>query len=193
MIANNRNVTNSNQKPRGKAEFIKPLNILKSKVGYGGLNDAILDKAQAVLENYSVDFRPMAELYLATMLRGIERARKPAAGEDGESLILGMLYPAMQLKANGGMFRYQLVTRVAVQLIQFLEALAVPDQDVIEIVLAFHVTMQTILKGRITGSGGKHGEDLRQALVAACLRYFEHHPDNRSGLTGWEAGERRPA
>jgi hypothetical protein len=42
-------------------------------------------------------------------------------------------------------------------------------------VLAFHTTMRTILMGRITGSGGSHGEDLMQALEAACLRFFERH------------------
>jgi hypothetical protein len=89
-----------NQKPRRKAEFIKPLNLLRSKAGYGGLDDEILNKAQALLENNSVDFLPMAEMYLAGMMRGIERAGNPAPGESEEVLIAGMLYPTMQLKAR---------------------------------------------------------------------------------------------
>src|SRR6185436_4324826 len=100
--------THFNQKPRRKAEFIKPLNILKSKVGYGGLGDDILSKAQVLLENNTVDFQPLAEMYLANMMRGIEHAKNPPKETDGEALIAGMLYPAMQLKANGGMFRYHL-------------------------------------------------------------------------------------
>jgi hypothetical protein len=171
-----------NQKPRRKAEFIKPINILKSKAGYGGLDEDILNKAQALLENNSVDFLPMAEMYLSSIMRGIERARNPAPGESEEVLITGMLYPTMQLKANGGMFRYPLVTRIANKLIQFLEVIAAPDKDAIEIVLAFHTTMRAVLMGRVIGSGGKHGDVLMQALEAACLRYFEHYPDNRSGM-----------
>ena len=80
------------------------------------------------------------------------------------------------------MFRYPLVTRIADKLIQFLEVIAAPDKDAIEIVLAFHTTMRAVLMGRVIGSGGKHGDELMQALEAACLRYFEHYPDNHSGM-----------
>lgn len=51
-------VTHFHQKPRRKAEFIKPINTLKAKVGYGDLNDDILIKAKAVLENNIVEFLP---------------------------------------------------------------------------------------------------------------------------------------
>ena len=176
------------EKPRRKAEFMKPLNHLKSKAGHGGLDEDILSKAQALLENNSVDFLPMAEMYLSGMMRGIERARNPAPGESEEVLITGMIYPAMQLKANGGMFRYLLVTRIANKLIQFLEVIAAPDKDAIEIVLAFHTTMRAVLMGRVIGSGGKHGDELMQALEAACLRYFEHYPDKRSGMPVPQSG-----
>jgi hypothetical protein len=164
------------QKPRRKAEFMTPLNLLRSKAGHGGLDEDILSKAQALLENASVDFQPLAEMYLATLMQGIEHAGDPAAGESEEVLITGMLYPAMQLKANGGMFSYPLVTRIADKLIQFLEVIDAPDKNAIEIVLAFQVTMQAVLTGRVTGSGGRHGDELVQALDAACQRYFEQYP-----------------
>jgi hypothetical protein len=181
MVAEKPEIGHFNQKPRRKAEFIKPLNLLKSKAGYGGLDEEILNKAQAVLENNSVDFQPLAEMYLSGMMRGIERARNPAPGESEEVLITGMIYPAMQLKAGGAMCGYPLVTRIADKLIQFLEVIAEPDKDALDIVLAFHTTMRAVLTGRVTGSGGKHGDELMQALEAACLRYFEHYPGNRSG------------
>ena len=169
-------------KKQRKAVFIKPLNTLRAKVGYGGLNDNILDKAQTVLENNSVDFLPMAEMYLSGMMQGIERAGNPAPGDDDETLIAGMSYPAMQLKANGGMFSYSLVSRIGDMLIQFLGVIAAPDKDAIEIVLAFHTTMRTILKSRISGLGGKHGDELKQALESACRRYFERDADKRCGV-----------
>jgi predicted DNA-binding ribbon-helix-helix protein len=164
-----------NQKPRRKAQFTRPLNTLRSKAGYGGLDEAILNKAEARLENNGVDFPPLAETYLAALMRVIVQARNPTPGENGETLIVGMLEPTIELKAGGAMCGYPLVTRIANKLIQFLEVIAEPDKDAIEIVLAFHTTMRTILMGRITGSGGSHGEDLMQALEAACLRFFERH------------------
>ena len=100
MAAGKPEVEHFNQKPRRKAEFMKPVNVLKSKAGYGGLDDEILNKAQALLENNSVDLLPMAEMYLSSMMRGIERARNPAPDKDGEILIAGMLYPGFGEKRN---------------------------------------------------------------------------------------------
>jgi hypothetical protein len=171
-----------NQVPRRKAEFIRPPNTLKAKVGSGGLSANILDKAQALLENNAVDFMPLAELYLGSLMRGVENARNVILVEDPEPLIAQILYPAMQLKANGGMFHYQLVTRAADKLIQFLEVIENPDEDALDIVIAFHSTIRAIVLGRITGDGGKHGQELIDALNEACVRYFEKHPDRRRDI-----------
>lgn len=175
-----------NQTPRRKAEFIKPLNTLKQKVGNGGLSDDILQKAQALLENNAVDFLPLAEMYLNSLMRGVEKCQKMYGTTDSESLIATMLYPAMQLKANGGMFHYQLVTKIADKLIQFLEVISEPDEDSIEIVLAFHTTMRAIIISKITGNGGRHGFELMQALDEACNRYFEmgHRTGSRDDMSG---------
>lgn len=167
-----------NQKPRRKAEFIKPPNILKAKVGTGGLSDEILDKAQELLENNTVDFLPLAEMYLDTMMKGIEIAKNASSSDNQEEVIAGILYPGMQLKANGGMFHYQLVTVISDKFIQFLEVVEEADIEVIEIALAFHTTIRAIVMGRIKGDGGAHGQDLMQALEDACMRYFEKYPEN---------------
>jgi hypothetical protein len=169
------------QKVRRKAEFITPPNTLKAKVGSGGLSEDILEKAQALLEHSAVDFTPLAELYLNTLMKGVEAARTSEQlidEKESELLIAGMLYPSMQLKANGGMFRYALVTTIADRLVQFLEVVETPDTDALEIVLAFHTTIRAIVMGRITGTGGRHGKELIDALDDACRRYFERHPEN---------------
>lgn len=173
MSDDRQNNPHYNQTPRRRAEFIKPPNVLKSKVGSGGLGDEILAKAQALLENNAVDFQPLAEMYLNALTRGIDKCRNPGRRDDPESLIAGMLYPSMQLKANGGMFHYPLVTVIADKLIQYLEVIEEPDDDALEIVLAFHTTIRAIIISKITGNGGRHGVELINALDAACNRYFE--------------------
>ncbi len=167
-----------NQQPLRKAEYIKPPNTLKAKVGSGGLSEQILEKAQALLENNSVDFQPLAEMYLGSMMKGIEQSNNPGPDADAESVIASMLYPAMQLKANGGMFHYPLVTMIADRLVQFLEVVEEADIDAVEIVLAFHTTIRAVVLGKITGTGGRHGEELVAALSEACMRYFEKYPEN---------------
>ena len=162
------------QRQRRKAEFIKPPNTIRSKVGTGGLSDDILDKAQQLLENNTVDFQPLAEMYLTTLMGGIEAAKNAGAKGDPEHIISTMLYPAMQLKANGGMFHFLLVTKIADKLIQFLEVIEYPDHESVEIVQAFHTTIRAVVLGKIKGDGGKHGADLLGALTEACMRYFQH-------------------
>lgn len=174
--------THFNQTPVRKAEFINPPNILKSKVGSGGLSQNILTKAQTLLENNTVDFRPLGEMYLDQLQEGVDQAavdlNRPEEERNGEKHIRLMLYPSMQLKANGGMFHYDLVTTIGDKLVQFLEVIERPDIEALEIVQAFHTTIRAVLLGKIQGSGGRYGAELVQALDDACHRYFEKFPDN---------------
>lgn len=163
------------QKPRRSAEFIKPPNMLKTKVGSGGLSDDILDKAEDLLESNTVDFQPLAEMYLVSLMKGIELAKEADLDDDQEYVISRMLYPGMQLKANGGMFHYPLVTRIADKLIQFLEVIERVDIEVVEIVMAFHTTIRAVVMGRVSGDGGRHGIELMRALNEACTRYFDKY------------------
>ncbi|MDB2682677.1 hypothetical protein N9Z27_00315 [Alphaproteobacteria bacterium] len=169
-----------NQTPRRRAEFITPPNLIKQKVGSGGLSDEIIDRAQALLESNTVDFLPLAEIYLNRMMNGIEVARAPSPHDDVEEMISAMLYPAMQLKANGTMFHYPLITTMADKLIQFLEVIREPDKKAVEITLAFHTTMKMVVQGRIQGEGGAHGYGLVRALDEACQKYFEKFSHNIS-------------
>jgi len=169
-----------NQERKRNAEYIKPPNTLKAKVGSGGLSEEILEKAQKLLENNAVDFQPLAEMYLVSLMRGIDAANNNQEDRDNERLIAGMLYPAMQLKANGGMFHYHLVTRIADKLVQFLEVVEEADIDAVEIVLAFHTTIRAVVVGKIQGDGGQHGQELIDALDHACMRYFEKYPENKN-------------
>ena len=162
-----------NQTPKRKAEFLNPPNYIKEKVGSGGISEEILEKAQKLLENNTVDFRPLADMYLSALMRGVDTAKDSQTTDDHEYLISLMLYPAMQLKANGGMFHFPLVSIIADRLIQFLEVIDEPDVESIEIVLAFHTTMRAVIHGGIKGDGGDQGGELLNALNAACIRYFE--------------------
>ncbi len=169
-----------NQPTRRKAEFVTLPNTLKAKVGGGGLSENILNKAQALLENNTTDFRPLGEMYLDALAKGMQGAKAITSdSEHTEEIITDMLYPAMQIKANGGMFHYPLVTTIADRLINFLEVIERADDDCLEIIQAFHTTLRAILVGQIKGDGGQRGRELDDALKDACFRYFEKHPGKR--------------
>ena len=127
------------QRQRRKAEYTNPPNIVRTKVGTGGLGDAILQKAQEILESNTTDFAPIAESYLSVLTQAIENAKLLVGFKgDHEPAISAMIYPAMQLKANGGMFHFNMITLLADKKVQFLEVIDAVDQDVIDLANAFN-------------------------------------------------------
>lgn len=165
------------QERKRNAEIITPPNVLKQKVGSGGLSPNILKKAQSLLEENTADFKPMAEMYLQSLHDGLEEARHADLEKDDYEIIIGsLIFPTMQLKANGGMFNYQLISQMSEKLIHFLEVIEIPDRDSLQIVGAFHTSMRAVVSAEIRGDGGSYGKDLLGALIEACYRYFEKHP-----------------
>ncbi len=166
-----------NQKPRRNAEFIKPPNVLKAKVGLGGLSDQVLNRTQKLLENHAADFTPLAELYLDRMKNGLDEARELAQDSVSEEQIARILFPCVQLKANGAMFHFPLITRVAERFVQFMEVVERLDDETLDIAMAFYNTLKIISGGKIKGDGGVQGDALVEELNGACMRYFEKHKD----------------
>lgn len=151
------------------AKIITPPNILRAKVGSGGLSDEILDKAQKLLEENAEDFAPLADIYLTRMLSGIDKAK---GNPNFDEALAYISYPCAQLKANGGMFHYSLITAIAQKLALFLKEIKIFNDDSIEIITAFHTAMRAVIMGKITGDGGEHGSALLKALDEACERYI---------------------
>ncbi|MBI1327938.1 MAG: hypothetical protein GC136_09885 [Alphaproteobacteria bacterium] len=160
-------------------QFIEVENTLKDKVGTGGLSEDILNKAQALIENTAIDFKPMAEIYLQALQNALELSRTMGDDLDHEGLIKRMLNATMQLKANGGMFGFPLVTRISEKLVNFFEVIHHMNADSHEIIQAFMTTIRIVLIGDIRGDGGAKGVELMNALDNACARFLEKYPRNR--------------
>lgn len=159
------------QKKVRKAELISPPNRLKEKVGSGGIDENVLNKAQALLENNTVDFKPIASMLMELLAEAVTDAKN--GNIKGETAIEAMIYPAMQLKAQGTMFHYPLVTEISNILVNFLETVTMVDKDVLDLVVAHKMSINAVLASQIKGDGGKVGKDLRDALMDACNRYYK--------------------
>lgn len=171
----------SEVKPKPRPKFIPPSKNLKAKVGNGGLSENILEKAQTLIESNTVDFVPLAEMYLETLDTNIQKARREAQDSDyvKESAINILLHPIIKLKSNAGMFKYQLISDIADHVIRFLETIDTIDADVLEIIQAFHAAIRVIVVSRLDGGGGEQGRELTKAIHEACLRYLDKNPENR--------------
>lgn len=163
-------------KKRTKIKYIKPPNILKMKVGSGGIPKEKIAQAQSAIATFRADFRPDAKKFIAQLSAAREKLEKnPKQAKKGEGTPDEILKPVMQIKANGGMFQYQLVSDVADICLQFLESVDEYDQEAAEIIKAYEKTMQTIIENNLKGDGGTEGYDLVMELHRACKRYFKKH------------------
>jgi len=170
------------QVPRRKAEFINLPNRLKKKVGSGGLSEAVLNKAEELLKSHGEEFPPIADASLRQLDEAINivNDKKQRRNYGDEDLINMLIPPALDLKSNGGMFHYPLITNIADVYIRFLEVIARIDDDVIEISRAFHTSIGAVVRGNIKSDGGKQGKEMVKVLNDACGRYFKKKPQNIS-------------
>lgn len=157
------------------AELISPPNRLKEKVGTGGIDETVVNKAQELLERNTIDFEPIAHMMLDLLIDTINDAK--AGNIKGEEAIEAMLYPAMQMKAQGTMFHYPLISDISHILVNFLETVNTMDRDVIDIVVAHKMSIKAVLASHLKGDGGKTGKELREALMDACTRYYKAQND----------------
>ncbi len=156
-----------------KPRFIKPINRFKQKVGTGGIDEKLLDTAQTLIEETKIDFSEYAFGYLETLDKIIKQAKEN--NENESETINKLIRPIMQLKANGGMFKYHLVTEIADIILNFLEELKKLDSDAYKVIEVHKKALKVIISNRLTGDGGKEGYELAQELDKACKRYHKKH------------------
>lgn len=167
-----------NLAPRRRGDVISPPNTLKEKVGSGGLDESVLKKAQQVIDEADVDFKPLGEEYLIAIRIGMNLAKQENRTEEDEEVIETMLFPSMQMKANAGMFGFPLISRIASVLVQFLEVIKIPNNDALDIVEVFETSFKLILEEKVPKNDRKYANGLEEELRGACMRYFRKHAEN---------------
>jgi chemotaxis protein histidine kinase CheA len=153
-------------------EAIEPPDFMKSVMvkGRGPDIDAIQKRADQALRALEDDYLAQAD----KDLRGIEAALSGLAanGEGRERGLRAVHRIAHDMRGQAGTFGYDLVTVIGSSLCSYLEE--AEDLDTVRLqAVQIHVdSMRAVLKGRITGQGGKLGRELltgMQALVAKTL------------------------
>lgn len=161
-----------------KPRFINPPNRLKAKVGIGGIDERLLDKAQNYIKTVEINFKPTAKQLLDEAINSFKdlaaaqtQNAKNKARDDLASSI-------MQIKANGGMFGYQLMGEIAASALHFIEHCANVNQDAMNVVDVHLKSMHLILANNLKGDGGQEGYALVKELEKACTRYYKKYPQD---------------
>ena len=152
-----------------QTKLVKPENKLKKKVGNGGFKESDLIKAQSMIENNTIDFKPIAIGLLAELKAALSEVE--LGKTKGKEALGQILYPLMQLRAQGSLFHYPVITSISDIIVDFLDGVGVLDDDVVEIVVGYQKSLQAILTLGIKDDANPVGKDLRKALTEACQRY----------------------
>lgn len=152
---------------------MNPPNTLKQKVGDGGIPSFLIQRCQEYLESNPVDLTPYATRHLDELL---QIAKTIEAGNiDDASALTKITNIIMQLKSNGSMFHYQLISMISDVMLRFMENITKADRDFLDILGMHNRILQIILTKRLTGNGGREGYALTQELHEACLRYYKKY------------------
>jgi len=157
-------------------KYTTPPNKIKEKVGGGGIDPERLKQAQEHINNNNFDFRPIANSFIEKIKDFIERSEASNEQLNHKDLVS----PIMQLKANGGMFKYDLVTQIADICLNFVEEIEILNADARVIITAHTNAISVILQNKMTGNGGPEGKALSKELEKACNLYFKKHPPKTS-------------
>ena len=144
------------------------------KVGAGGIPETLIEQAQTVMRTFKTDFKPTAKRLLNELTIAIDTTLKQIKNNEHFEKDT-IIFPIMQLKANSGMFQYELLTDVSDICLQFMEAIDDLNEDSMQIIKAHENTIDIIIKSDLKGDGGKEGYILVQELHRACTRYFKKH------------------
>lgn len=158
-------------------QFYPPKRALKSKVGHGGLSKETISKAQRVIDLNKVDFSEVAKPYMVCLEDSVQKARA-GQSDNHEKLIEGVLFPAMQLKANGDLFHYPIITDIANKFLWFLERIYKLNSHALDIVEAFERSINMVFQQKLSGKVTAAGKVILNELDAVCTRYFEKYPEN---------------
>jgi len=163
------------QQKTQKAIIMKASYLLRSKVGFGDIDEEAIEKAQEIIEDFkSTDFGPLANEHMGTLDKLIKSYAKDK-NSSGDISIEDIIAPVMQLKANAAMFNYDLVSRLADIMLNFPEEIDAIDDDVFDIMVVHQTALKSLIGNKITGDGSEEGETLQIEMKDACRRYFRKH------------------
>lgn len=151
--------------------YIRPPDLLRNKVGKGGLPQNTIDNAQLIISEQRIDIRP----YLREQLNRLQQGMNGAEDEslDFTTKCNQILNPLAMLKAHAGMFGYDLISEIAEIALEYTEHLRSLDPHVLELLARHHDTMRTILDNNIRGNGGDEGYELALNLYKATQDYAD--------------------
>jgi len=149
---------------------IKADKSLRSLIGpKAHITEEQIEKAQQVIENSHVDFKPHALNYINQIDKAVEmiKAESYAREEDYSSLI----NPLIQIKGQAAMFGNKLASEISAMVLKFVEHYHRLDDDMLDFINAYCRAIRASYKREIYETNSPAGLDLIEELSTAMERY----------------------
>ena len=151
-----------------EARVIKASRNLQAKVGTGRVNEDMIAQAQAVMDENTVDFLPVVKPDLDALrkiLAVYHKNPEKVPAKDRMSRII------MNIKANAGTFKYELVSTLSAAVLTLLDGIDRLDKKAMRIIDVLYKTVLFITHKQIKGDGGEEGRELADAFAEMCDSY----------------------
>lgn len=153
-----------------EAQRIMPPNMLKQKIGSGGIAKDKLANAQTILDNNTIDFPALAEKWLnaleVALLADIDEQQNKKTFE-------AVLVPVAKLKEHGMLCHYPIVTSISGILLDLLEVEKNINPRLMKIVSAYKLAVTGVIHHDLKGKPGPQGKEIIDSLLDAINRYYK--------------------
>lgn len=159
-----------NKKPTQPSNMISPSTALQTKAGTGWIAPDRVKACQTLLDNNSYDFAPIGTAILDRLQTHVEKARddKITRAHAHEKI----LECVMQLKANGTMFQYPIVTTLCAVTMSFLETIQNLDNEALDIVQTLHDHLSLIFEKQVKKINSAPARAMEKEIKSICHEYF---------------------
>ncbi|MBL8834585.1 MAG: hypothetical protein JNL71_19490 [Rhodospirillales bacterium] len=145
-------------------QVINPPNLLKQKVGSGGLDANAIKKAEKVFDSLRGEFEEIARGDVAKLSQA---AAFLLANPNDIKKRQEVYMLSHELRGQGGSYGYPLVTRFGDQLCRYLDATDILDAKTLIIVKAAADAIAVVINSKVSGDGGETGRQLVDMLDRA--------------------------
>ncbi|MDG1286185.1 MAG: hypothetical protein P8P30_01320 [Rickettsiales bacterium] len=149
------------------ARFIQPKNKLKEKLGDGGIRKVNIARAEKGIEEFEVDFTPIAAKYLVEIRGSLSKKDQIDRSK--------MLDCLVQLRAQGAFFQFKSITAITDILVDLLDSLNDIDDTILQIVNSYEQATQVLIKMNIKDDQNETCNALVVELNTVCQKYKSQH------------------
>jgi len=155
----------------GAYQLITPPNLLKAKVGtggVGGIDPDLIKRAEDVIDTMSDEFAESVTREIMRLMKlAMDLENDPAKAE---KILKKVRRVGHDLRGQGATYNYDLISDVAASLYRYTERLSGSAALNGEVIRAHADAMRAIIKNQVKGNGGEVGVDLVKSLDALVDR-----------------------